>query len=196
MVALQIITLQKGINNLQADLVELHTQIDQLEKDQNQLSIDIATMPEPYYQLPEIVPPEVIPPDPVDLYLASQEELEVLAKIVYQEAGGIPDKAEQAAVIWCILNRVDVGQGGDTILEVATHPKQFAYYPNNPATDELKELAQDVITRWSREKSGETDVGRTLPKEYVFFTGDGEHNNFTVEWNGTDKWDWSLPSPY
>ena len=36
----------------------------------------------------------------------------------------------------------------------------------------------------------------SLPKEYLYFTGDGAHNYFTTEWQGGQTWDWSLESPY
>mgnify|MGYP006954197911 CR=1 FL=1 len=61
---------------------------------------------------------------------------------------------------------------------------------------ELEELALDVIERWLDEKDGKTDTGRVLPREYLFFTGDGEHNHFRTEWDGGQVWDWSLQSPY
>ena len=56
--------------------------------------------------------------------------------------------------------------------------------------------ALDVIERWLDEKDGETEVGRVLPREYLFFTGDGKHNHFRTEWDGGQVWDWSLQSPY
>ena len=39
-------------------------------------------------------------------------------------------------------------------------------------------------------------AGRVLPKEYLFFGGDGTHNYFRTKWDGGTVWDWSLPSPY
>ena len=39
-------------------------------------------------------------------------------------------------------------------------------------------------------------LGRVLPREYLFFTGDGKHNHFRTEWDGGQVWDWSLQSPY
>lgn len=131
-----------------------------------------------------------------DLYPPTEEELTILAKIVYREARGIRDKAHQAAVIWCILNRVDAGLGGDTITEVATYPNAFAWVPDTPVEQEFLMLAADVCERWNLEKAGQDDVGRVLPKEYLYFTGDGEFNHFTIEWKGTETWDWSLESPY
>lgn len=74
----------------------------------------------------------------------SESDVELIAKTVWQEARGIPSKAEQAAVVWCILNRVDDDRWGDTIAEVVTAPHQFAYDAGAPVTDELRQLAEDV----------------------------------------------------
>ena len=131
-----------------------------------------------------------------DLYPPTQEEIQALAKVVYREARGIEDKAHQAAVIWCILNRVDAGCWGDTIMDVVTYPNAFAYIEDTPVEQEFLMLAADVCERWNLEKAGQDDVGRVLPKEYLYFTGDGKLNHFTTEWGGTETWDWSLKSPY
>lgn len=125
-----------------------------------------------------------------------ENERVVLAKIMYNEARGMSNKAHIAAVAWCILNRYDSGKYGDSILGIATSPNQFAYYPNTPVTEELYWLAGDVLKRWKAEKNGEENVGRVLPKDYYFFTGDGEVNWFRANFDSTIYWDWSLPSPY
>lgn len=119
---------------------------------------------------------------------------EILAKLVWGEARGC-STTEQAAVVWCVLNRVDDGQGD--IAEVATAPCQFyGYDPGNPVDAEILALVQDVLIRWSMEQSCVGNVGRVLPKEYLYFTGDGAHNYFTTDWQGGQTWDWSLASPY
>ena len=125
-------------------------------------------------------------------------EAEVLAKTVYGEARGC-STTEQAAVVWCVLNRVDdeCAFWPDDIIGVATQPEQFhGYYAGHPVTQEHYALALDVIDRWQREKNGEADVGRVLPPEYLYFHGDGEHNHFRTEYTGGQTWDWSLDSPY
>ncbi len=82
-------------------------------------------------------------------------------------------------------------------LPVLEAPYQFAgYSANYPVTEELKRIAADVLTRYHAEKSGEENVGRVLPAEYCFFTGDGKHNYFTIGWRDTDTWGWTLESPY
>lgn len=122
-------------------------------------------------------------------------DVEVMAKILYREARGISSKTEQACVGWVICNRVDAGYAG-TPTEVMTSPNQFAYIENTPIVPELYALAGDVLDRWNREKNGETDVGRVLPKEYLWFSGDGAHNHFRNQYSGGSRWDYSLPSPY
>ena len=125
------------------------------------------------------------------------EDVELIAKTVWREAGGIPSMAEKAAVVWCILNRVDDDRWGDSIAEVVTAPHQFAYDAGAPVTDELRQLAEDVLERWRREKKGETDVGRVLPAEYVFFDGDGSHNHFRREDEHTGEyWGFEGENPY
>ena len=104
------------------------------------------------------------------------QEIEMLAKTVWAEARGVKSTAQQAAVVWCVLNRVDAGGYGETIAEVVSAPYQFAYDPASPVTGEFLILAEDVLLRWGAEKAGEEDVGRTLPADYLFFEGDGVAN--------------------
>lgn len=129
-------------------------------------------------------------------YTMTTEELQTLAKVVYREARGIPKESNQAAVIWCILNRLDSGYWGDDIISVVTYPNAFAWVPDTPVDEKLMLLVVDVVTRWNWEKQGLENVGRVLPSTYLYFTGDGELNYFTEKWGSNDYWDWSLPDPY
>lgn len=143
-----------------------------------------TTAPEP---LPTVAVVEAEP-------ILNEADVEMLAKLVWGEARDCTT-TEQAAVIWCVLNRVDSEDPiyPDTIEEVVTQPRQFlGYDPDYPVEQDKVELARDVLTRWLT--GGE---GRVLPKEYVFFHGDGKHNYFRIEYkhNGL-YWDWSLDSPY
>lgn len=51
-------------------------------------------------------------------YVPNAAEVEALAKLIYGEAGIVPSTTEQAAVVWCVLNRVDDPRFPDTVLEV------------------------------------------------------------------------------
>lgn len=127
----------------------------------------------------------------------NEEDVEMLAKLIWGEARGVDSTAQKAAVVWCVLNRVDASSFPDTIAEVVTQKHQFTGYRESfPATEEFKEIAEDVLIRWYQEKAGADDVGRTLPSEYLFFVGDGVRNYFSIEWSSTDYFDWSLSSPY
>lgn len=122
----------------------------------------------------------------------------MMGRVMYLEARGIRSKTEIACVGWTILNRVDDGMG--TIQEVITAPNQFAYKSSAPTTSDfgydLVALATDVLDRWSREKAGETNVGRVLPQGYLWYAGDGKHNYFRNKYKGGTRWDYSLASPY
>lgn len=122
-------------------------------------------------------------------------DIELLAKTVYGEARGC-SRIEQSAVIWCILNRVDVS--GYTIEEVVTAKYQFTgYNSEHPVTFEFYTLAEDVLARWIMEKHCMGEVGRTLPSEYQWFTGNGKENIFRDKYDGDYTiWDWNCYNPY
>ena len=107
----------------------------------------------------------------------TEADVTALAQMLYGEARGCTVD-NQMKCVWCVLNRVDDARFPDTIQGVLSQPSQFhGYSPDFPVWDELKEVARDVLTRWSLEKQGVT-VERELPPEYIFFTGDGIQNNF------------------
>ena len=105
---------------------------------------------------------------------------------------------EQSQVVWCVLNRLDDGRFGDTITDVITAPRQFAYSKGTGSGSDFDWIVRDVLTRWVGEKKGESEPetsGRTLPPEYLYFWGDGKHNHFTEKERGAE-YDGSLGTPY
>ena len=118
--------------------------------------------------------------------------VDLMARTIYAEARGC-STMEQAAVAWCVLNRVDAGYG--TVEEVLTAPHQFATW-GGEIGQEQRDIAADVLTRWEREKAGEVEVGRVLPREYLWFTGRDGHNWFRDAYTGGEYWNWVLESPY
>ena len=127
-----------------------------------------------------------------------KDEIPYIARTVWGEARGCSE-TEQAAVIWCILNRVDssIRYMPDNIIDVVTQKHQFlGYVETFPVTEEIRKLVIDVLTRWEMEKAGVENVGRVLPPEYMWFHGDGRHNHFRDSYRGGNRWDWSLDSPY
>ena len=121
----------------------------------------------------------VAEPEPsaeLEMYF-SEDDVIAMAKMLWGEARGCT-RDNQAMAVWCVLNRVDDSRFPDTIQGVLSQPSQFhGYSPDFPVWDELKEVARDVLTRWSLEKQGVT-VERELPNTYLWFTGDGVQNHF------------------
>lgn len=118
-----------------------------------------------------------------------------LAQAVWGEWDG-GDKTEKAAVVWCILNRAD--NWDSTALAEVTAEGQFHGYNSRwPVTDENKAIVEDVLYRHYLESLGVEDVGRVLPKEYMWFHGDNYKNYFRDDYQWPyNTWDWSLESPY
>lgn len=126
----------------------------------------------------------------------TREDAEIIARAIWGEARGC-DATQQAAVVWCILNRVDNDAFPNSIQEVVTQPYQFTgYHAANPLDPGVLALVQDVLARWSIEQSCLAGVGRVLTSNYLFFSGNGHENIFREQYSSTSHWDWSIPSPY
>lgn len=123
-------------------------------------------------------------------YIPAREDVAAIARTIWGEARGVADPAEQEAVGWCVLNRLDAGWA-DTVLGVVSAPGQFAGYdPAHPVTDEFAEMARDILVAHWRESQGERDVGRVLPKEFLYFASRGDGRNyFRTEYAGGVFWE-------
>ena len=116
------------------------------------------------------------PESPEEEYVTyyTRADVEMLAKLMWSEAGGIGSETERACVAWTVLNRLD----------------------SPDFEGEFLALAGDVLRRWNDEKNGLDSTGRVLPAGYFWFAGDGKHNYFRDAYRGGDRWDYSLDSPY
>jgi hypothetical protein len=142
-------------------------------------------------------PTQATPAPTDEPWMPDEADVQNKAKTISGEANLAQRTMNPAAGAWCILNRGPATGYPDTIEGVVTSKHQFAGYDQgHPVTDELRDLAIDVLQRWHSEQDGEAEVGRVLPSDYTFFWGDGYENYFTNEWKGTDYWDWSMPNPY
>ena len=111
-----------------------------------------------------------------EMYFTEEDVAEV-AKMLWGEARGCT-RDNQIKCAWVVVNRVDDDRFPDTIQGVLSQPHQFhGYDPSYPVTDELYNVAFDVLTRWSYEKQG-IPVRRELPSSFLWFTGNGVENIF------------------
>lgn len=152
-------------------------------------------------EMPVITPTPTSTPEstqeqtPTITWYYTDEDVITMAKVMYREARGVGSITQIACVGWVACNRVDAGTFGNTITEVLTAPNQFAWIPDTPVEEWLVEIAEDVLQKWSIEKSTGEHCGRVLPAEY--FHGDGKVNWFRIEYEHNNQyWDYSLPSPY
>ena len=111
-----------------------------------------------------------------EMYFTEDDVAEV-AKMLWGEARGCT-RDNQIKCAWVVCNRVDDERFPNTIQGVLSQPSQFhGYDPTFPVTDELYDVAFDVLTRWSYEKQG-IPVRRELPSSFLWFTGNGVENIF------------------
>lgn len=114
---------------------------------------------------------------PLPSWQPAAEDVEAIARTLYGECRGAETVAEQEAVAWVILNRLDAGYA-DTVLGVVSAPGQFAgYSPEHPLWPELVEVAERVLRMHHDEQLGGC-VDRVLGPEYLWFSGDGVRNTF------------------
>lgn len=152
-------------------------------------------------------------PEPVEEVIEERpkkytdDDVIAMAKLLYGEARGVKDlyiwdgrvissEYQKACVIWSVLNRYDKGWENSIIATVSAYKQFHGYNPNNPVLEELVIISYDVLERWNREKYGETDVGRVLPSEYLYFYGDNSTNWFMAEYGSPYKYNWDLDDPY
>lgn len=195
-----IVALTASVAHLGHDLRGLNTEIDELNG-----KIDILVESSQNAEEEAAVSgASVLLEDKPELY--TDEDVIALTKMLYGEARGVGEmnagekcvsaKCQQAAVIWTVLNRYDAGYS-DSITSIVTAPAQFVgYRASNPIDEELMDLVKDVLDRWNREKHGETDVGRVLPADYLWFRGDGKYNHFRNSYNGGTRWNWEMEDIY
>lgn len=163
----------------------------------NQVELSSETPIVTHTPVPTPTPEPTTESTPTITWYYTEEDVITMAKVMYREARGVGSITQIACVGWVACNRVDAGTFGDTITDVLTAPGQFAWIPNTPVEEWLVEIAEDVLQKWSIEKSTGEYCGRVLPAEYLYFHGDGDVNWFRIEYEHNGQyWDYSLPSPY
>ena len=93
-----------------------------------------------------------------------EREAEYIAKVIYGTARN-HSSADQRAVVWCILNRVEHHSHPDTVAEVCKQPKQWmGYSDDNPVLTELYDLALAELKIWHG------DGHRPMSNEYIYLS--------------------------
>lgn len=128
-----------------------------------------------------VEPTPEVSEEPDYIMYFDEEDVIACAQMLWGEARGC-DLENQIGCVWIVCNRVDDRRFPDTVKGVIRQSGQFhGYSASYPVTDELKEVARDVLTRWSLEKQG-VEIERELTSDYLFFYGDGVKNHFRKEY--------------
>lgn len=114
------------------------------------------------------------------------ELAELAGRAIWGEAGGIPDEAQRAAVVWCACNRADAWDM--ELGEVLTVDQFHGLAIKGEVPEQHVELARDVLARWTLEAEGWQDVGRVLPNRFLYFEGDGRVNHYSTEYGRGEYW--------
>lgn len=110
-------------------IIMLRTQVDVLQDTPEEKSVYVQSTPivhDPVENVVETVEESLVHSDPAPDKTYTDEELEILALIVYQEAGG--DKVSddtRRLVAQVFLNRVNDSRFPDSFYEVATAERQY-----------------------------------------------------------------------
>ena len=111
----------------------------------------------------------------VDVWSPAEEDVLALSRMAWGEARGCGERGIEA-VMWCAMNRLDIGRWGDTVLKVVSARAQFyGYNAGNPVTEEIRAIAERVLTA---HHNGEEGI---IPSDYIYFHGDGRENIFRNE---------------
>lgn len=111
----------------------------------------------------------------------SDELVAEAALLAWGEYSGT-DYAQRTAPIWCACNRADAW--GLTLDEVMHSDAFHGLLTEREVPEVWYDLARETLARWELEKMGYIDVGRTLPSEYLYFSGNGEYNTYRTEYIG------------
>ena len=110
-------------------IIMLRTQVDVPQDTPEEESVYVQPTPivhEPVENIVETVEESLVHSDPIPDKTYTDEELEILALIVYQEAGGdIVSDDTRRLVAQVFLNRVNDSRFPDSFYEVATEERQY-----------------------------------------------------------------------
>lgn len=117
-------------------------------------------------------------PTPDIFTVSYDEDAEYLAKLLYG-CVRYRSRAVQEAVLWCALNRVDASIYPNSVKEVVQQQSQWqGYSDENPVTDDLYDVALDVLTTWR------TNGHRSAPADCLFMLITNNGVELRTRWDG------------
>jgi len=114
----------------------------------------------------------------------TQQEIEMLAQMIWGEARGT-SRDEQKLTVWVALQRMDNPmRWGSTIKDVISQYMQFHGYQDTfPILQEHMDVALEVLESWVAGEAPKFLYPFATSLPYYYFWGDGTHNWFREHWN-------------
>ena len=106
------------------------------------------------------------------------DDVVVISRMVWGEARGV-SRNEQKLVVWTVINRLENGRYGTSLIGVVRARGQFhGYSTRHPVTDEIREMVIEVLEAWDRGEAAKVYPPFARTPYYLYFHGDGRHNWF------------------
>jgi N-acetylmuramoyl-L-alanine amidase len=125
---------------------------------------------------------EVLPPSRQWTY----DDVDVISRMVWGEARGV-SRNEQKLVVWTVINRLENGNYGNSLIGVVRAPSQFhGYSPRFPVTPEIREMVIEVLEAWEKSESALVYPPFATTPNYLYFGArrwnGWSHNFFREAW--------------
>jgi hypothetical protein len=116
----------------------------------------------------------------------TDECVNVISRMVWGEARGV-SRNEQKLVVWTVINRLENGNYGNSLISVVRAPNQFhGYSPNFPVTPEIKEMVIGVLEAWNNGETAMVYPPFATTPDYLYFgarlRNGWSHNFFRETW--------------
>ncbi|MCL2368740.1 MAG: cell wall hydrolase [Oscillospiraceae bacterium] len=102
----------------------------------------------------------------------------VISRMVWGEARGV-SRNEQKLVVWTVINRLENGRYGNSLIGVVRARGQFTGYASrHPVTEAIRCMVIEVLEAWDRGEAAKVYPPFARTPYYLYFHGDGRHNWF------------------
>lgn len=102
----------------------------------------------------------------------------VLARMVWGEGRGV-SRNEQKLIVWTVINRLENGRYGSSLIGVVRARGQFhGYSSRHPVTDPIRTMVIEVLEAWERGEEAKVYPPFANTPNYLYFNGRGGHNWF------------------
>ncbi|MCL2843619.1 MAG: cell wall hydrolase [Oscillospiraceae bacterium] len=102
----------------------------------------------------------------------------VLARMVWGEGRGV-SRNEQKLIVWTVINRLENGRYGTSLIGVVRARGQFhGYSSRHPVTDPIRNMVIEVLEAWERGEAAKVYPPFATTPHYLYFSGRNGHNWF------------------